>query len=276
LKSPRVLIGALAALVASSASAQTTPVSITDGLYLQNFNTMGTEVSPGTYPTGWNGYKITGNPSGATAGTFINSGSSPALIADDGSVNDGSIHNYGTNGSTDRSLGSMADPITTAGFGVVLVNNTGRVLTAADIQIAFRAEQWRTGGQANINEVWTFEYRTGDATLDMNGLSSTGWTQVSALNLNEIQTSTSGGGPIDGNAAGNFVNISGALTGLVWNPGDRLVLRWLDANNLGADAGMSIDDFSFNVVPEPGTFIMCGAVVALAGLRRWRRRRPAD
>jgi hypothetical protein len=132
------------ALRAETALAQTTPISISNSNYFQNFDAMGTTTATSTYPSGWNGYKITGNPSGATSGTFINSGSTPPLIGDDGSANTGTVRNYGTIGSTERALGSTADSNTAVGFGVVLLNDTGRVLTASDITIAFRAEQWST------------------------------------------------------------------------------------------------------------------------------------
>lgn len=180
LKFPRVLIGALATVMlgATSASAQTTPISITNvGTYFEDFNTMGTTTATSTYPTGWNGYVISGHPSAPSPGSFINSGTTPPIIADDGSDNTGTIHNYGSTGSTDRSLGSLAHPSeVTAGFGIVLVNNTGTVLTGEDILIAFRAEQWHTSSSVTAFDTWTFEYKTGGATLDINETTSTGWT----------------------------------------------------------------------------------------------------
>lgn len=253
------------------ANGQTTPIQINQGTYLENFNGMGTTVS--VYPVGWNGFKISGSGS-LSDGGFINSSTSPALTASDGSSNADTVFNFGSSGNTDRSLGSVAGPTTVPGFGVVLVNNTGRVLTASDLNIAFRAEQWRTGSANTTDEVWTFQYRISTTTIDVNDPSSAGWTELAGFNLNEIQTSASGAGPIDGNAIGNFVNVSGTLAGLVWNPGDRLVLRWMDANHQGSDAGMSVDDFSFTVfapVPEPSTTAMIAAATASAWLVSRRR-----
>src|SRR5215204_2744477 len=62
LKSFRTLIGAFATVVVCAAptSAQTTPISIGNTNYFQNFDTMGTTTETSTYPSGWNGYKITG------------------------------------------------------------------------------------------------------------------------------------------------------------------------------------------------------------------------
>lgn len=243
---------------------------VNQGVYTENFNSMGTVTS--VYPSGWNGYKVTGNGSLGN-GSFITPSTNPQFLASDGSSNTDTIYNFGTTGNTDRALGSVAGPQTTAGFGLVLVNNTGRTLTAADVALAFRAEQWRTGSANTVNEALTFEYRTGNSTLDVNDPSSVGWTQVSGLNINEIQTSASGAGPIDGNLVGNFTNVAGTLNGLIWNPGDRLVIRWLDNNDQGSDAGMAIDNFSFTVfapVPEPTTFATAGA--SLAGFLFYRRR----
>jgi len=257
-------------VVSAPISAQTVPVLVNQGVYTQNFNSMGTLVS--VYPTGWNGYKISG--SGALPdGAFINAATTPAFTANNGSDNTGSVYNFGTIGDTDRALGSVASPNTTPGFGVVLINNSGRTLTAADLLVAFRAEQWGTGASNNADETWAFEYRTGGPLLDVNDPSSVGWTQVTGLDFHEIQTGTNGSGPIDGNAVGNFTNVSGTLNGLIWNPGDRLVLRWLDSFDSGTNAGMGIDDFSFTVfaqVPEPGTLLLGSILLAGFAAGRWR------
>jgi len=268
---PRELTVALALLVLpATAFSQTTPVLINEGIYSENFDSMG---SAGTlYPSGWNGYKISGNGQLA-AGSFISGSTNPALTVSNGGSGEGTVYNFGTTGDSDRALGTVASVGTVAGFGVVLVNNTGRTLSASDIAISFRQEEWRTGSSNIADESWKFEYRTGNSSLDLNDVSSVGWTQVSALDLNEIHTSSNGASAIDGNAVGNFSDVAGTLTGLVWNPGDRLVLRWLDSNNLGADTGMAVDGFNLTVfapVPEPSTFLTGG--VALAAFAIVRRR----
>jgi len=257
---------------ARSSRAQTTPVTIVQGQYFESFDSMG--ASGTTYPAGWNGYKITGLGNQLTDGAFITGSTNPPFTVSNGGDNTGTIYNYGTTGASDRALGSVATATTTPGFGVVLENNAGRVLGGADILIAFRSEQWRSGSSNNDFEHWTFEWRTGDATLDVNDPSSVGWTAVPALDLVELQNQNTSGSAIDGHAVGNFADISGTLAGLIWNPGDRLVLRWLDSNSLGADAGMAIDRFSFWVfapVPEPTTAAACGvALVAFLAVRRRR------
>ena len=252
------LVTAFISSFAAPAVAQTTPISITNGTYFQDFNSMG---SGTTYPSGWNGYRV-----GTT--TF------QTLIASDGSSATGSTYNYGTTGNGDRALGSVGSGTTVPGFGAVFINNSGRVLTETDVLVSFRAEQWRIGTSTDV-ESWIFEYRVDDIPIDVNQSDSLNYNQVSGFNLIEIRNDLTTSGPLNGNANGNFVNVSSsALTNLIWNPGDRLVIRWLDANDPGNDSGMSIDDFSFIVVdpvPEPATLSMCG--IGLLGLACVRRRR---
>jgi hypothetical protein len=261
----------LAAAVAAPAFAQTTPIGIVNGTYFENFNSMGTGAP--SYPVGWNGYKTAGT-SGLQVGSFITTTTSPAFTTNNGGLATGTVYNYGTTGDADRALGTVASGSNILAFGVVLVNNTGRTLTSTDIEIAFRAEQWRSGGSAAENEVWTFQWQTGNATLDVNELAQTFNTDA-AFNINEILIGTATGIAVDGNA--NFVNIgAGTLAGLVWNPNERLVLRWLDSDNPNTDAGMAIDDFRFTVfapVPEPSS----AGLIGVAAVSAWvfRRRRAA-
>jgi hypothetical protein len=50
---------------------------------------------------------------------------------------------------------------------------------------------------------------------------------------------------LDGNAPANRLPASATLSGLAWAPGQRLVLRWTDANDPGTDDAISMDDFAF-------------------------------
>ena len=245
-------------------AAQTTPIQINNGTYNQDFNTMGNGAngSTGAYPSGWNAYLV-----GTT--NFV-----PSPTTHDGGSNAGAVYNFGTLSDSDRALGSIAsNTFTAAGFGAVFVNNTGRVLTEADIQIGFRSEQWRTSANPGIVENWAFQFRLGDATLDINQSSSDGWTLFPAFEIAELRNDINANGALNGNATGNFATFAPSfLSAFVWLPGDRLAIRWLDTNDAGTDVGMSIDDFSFFVldpVPEPAALAMCGfALASLAFLRR--------
>src|SRR5215207_8701413 len=130
----RPILGAVAFLLAAvPAYCQTTPMGIVNGTYFEDFNTMGTAAT-GVYPIGWNGYKISGTgPLAANA--FITGATTPAFTTSNGGTTAGTIYNFGTTAAADRALGSVASGATIPGFGVVLLNNTGRVLTAADVQL---------------------------------------------------------------------------------------------------------------------------------------------
>jgi hypothetical protein len=256
---------AIAATIFAQTAVAQTPISITNGTYFQDFNAMGNGANGtnGTYPSGWSGYRFAGS------GTL---GQTLTPITHDGSLGTGAVYNFGTTGQTDRALGSLGSGTTHPAFGVVLVNDTGRVLTDADVEVSFRAEQWRTGSSTAANEVWRFQWRVGDGATIFNDTSENNWNSVPLLDMNEILTGSTSSGAVDGNA--NFVNVGPSpVTFLIWNPGQLLFLRWLDMDNTGTDAGMGIDDFNFTVfapVPEPATLILCGT--ALAGFMIRRRR----
>jgi len=269
-----VAAAALAVLISASLTAQTTPISIVNGTYSENFNSMGTGTP--VYPSGWNGFKAAGT-SGLGQWAFITTATNPAFTTNNGSLGTGTVYNYGGGADpTDRALGSLGSGQTAPGFGLLLVNNTGRTLTSADILVSFRAEQWRTGSSNTSNEFLTFQWLTGNTSLDVNN--SAGTNTDAALNINEIQTGTTTSVAIDGNAAGNFTTFSGTIAGFIWFPGDRLYLRWLDFDDAGSDAGMAIDDFSFMVlgpVPEPTAMFLCGGVLTAFFIGRWKRRTAA-
>jgi hypothetical protein len=269
------LILACALGTVAPALGQTTPISITTStVYQPNFDAMGTGASP-DYPTGWNGFKFSGNGA-MPAGTFVTASTNPAFTTSDGQNNNGTIYNAGTTGSTDRALGSLASGQIAGSFGALFVNNTGVTITANMITIAFRAEQWRRGQTANIEE-WAFEYKTGGATLDINETTTTGWTRVSALDMFELSNSGITENT-DGNAPGFFQNIGPhPLAGLIWNPGQRLAFRWRDTDDSQSDSLMAIDNLELSInltaIPEPATLSLF-AGVAFAGAFISRRRRP--
>ena len=65
------------------------------------------------------------------------------------------------------------------------------------------------------------------------------------------------------------------MTGLNWQPGEDLWVRWADINDAGNDHGLAIDDvtFSAEAIPEPATITMAGLALAavLAGAAGGRR-----
>ncbi len=166
------------------------------------------------------------------------------LTVDTGIGNSGSIFSYGATASTNRSLGSLASGTTTPAFGVGLTNTTGSVL--GTVTITFKAQQWRspsnsTATSLGVVNTLTFAY----------GLSSSGITNDKFLSAAAMVKEVNGNvvsNPTPGTtAAVGLVELSTntvTLTGLTWNDGDVLYLRWQDANDASNDAGLAIDDLA--------------------------------
>jgi hypothetical protein len=173
---------------------------------------------------------------------------------DDGGATGGSVWSLGTFGSSDRALGfTTSSNLVTIHIGVRLVNLTSTVLTQADI--SYFGEQWRTG-VAGRNEM-RLSYQIGAASL------TTGtWTARTDLDFISIQEA---GGPIalNGNLAENRRQIQGTLTGLNWNPGESLWIRWTGSDRPGADHTLAVDDFAVQAVPEPMTLSAFGLAFLL-------------
>lgn len=152
--------------------------------------------------------------------------------------NSGAVYNAGTAAATDRCLGSLASGSTIPTFGTRFVNNTGATIT--QISISGIAEQWRSGSDATANESLVFTYST-DATA-INSTST--WTPVTGLNINEINTTTTSAAGIDGNLTSNRASFTNTVN-LIWPNGTTLWIKWTDSNDGGNDGILALDDFSF-------------------------------
>lgn len=196
-----------------------------------------------------------------------------------GTANTGAFMSWGASGSTDRALGSLAsntlatNPLPDLYFGVRLSNQTGQTLDR--FTLSYNGEQWRDGGDAAPNaQGLTFMWSTtATAISDPN----TSFTTVAALGYTSpIFTNTASGNAIDGNTAGRVVVAPVLVTGINWQPGTDLWLRWDDINNTGNDHGLGVDDLNFSAlvaVPEPSTFALIGVGFAgLIAVHRFRRR----
>lgn len=190
--------------------------------------------------------------------------------AGDGTHTAGHVWSYGADGSDDRALGSLASGSTNDVFFGVRIRNNHPTWVLTSFTVEFTMEQWRSGKTSS--ETTFFGYKLSTTDTDVNG---TGYTANSAGNL--VAVNLSGSGAINGNAAANRTSINFTVTGITWNPGQDLWLRWRDPNDAGNDHGMAIDDFSFSAVPEPTTFALVGFGMGAAGLvtRRVRRRLAA-
>lgn len=213
-------------------------ISYLGGTYNQDFNALplsGTTTITGTAP-------LDLSPVSATLNGWqiaLSSTASPTLIAGTGSSNTGGIYAFGSTGSTERALGTLASGSTARRVGAVLVNNTG--LTITQFTVAYTGEQWRNGGNTAAHTL-AFGYALGGVGIRDADAS---FSPVADLNfVSPIATATAGA--LDGNSAANRSARTATVTGVSWTPGQTLVLRWNDVDDSGSDHGFGIDDFSFS------------------------------
>ena len=238
----------------------------------QNFDTLastGTNVAwaNDTTLTGWHLFR---QPAAApVAITNIDSGT--------GSSNTGKFYSFGPASNSDRALGGVASGGSyfgspTAGnvagwIAVSLTNNTA--ITLDTVLIGFDGEQWRDGGAATpAAQTMVLQYGVG-ATF---GAVTTWSTPGGAFNFSSpVFTNTTTGAAVNGNGAGLTTGLGGTLTGVAWNAGDTLWIRWVDNNDAGNDHGLAIDNFKFAAVPEPSTSLLGLLAAAYIPLRRRRK-----
>jgi VCBS repeat-containing protein len=157
------------------------------------------------------------------------------IAADDGSSGTGGLYSYGTNGSSERGLGSQPKNNTgTIYTGVLLRNDSGQAIS--QLYIAYTGEQWRNGGGATQDLLFSYQISASPIT----SLSSGTWTSVSALNF--ISPITGGiASALDGNLAANQSELSAVLS-LALPENSYIMLRWSNPNDQGADHGLAVDD----------------------------------
>ena len=235
----KMIAAAVAAcsVMAIARDAPAAPLSYSGGSYSENFDTLPTTgnpafSSPGPIDVpnlpGWSFAQLAGTS--ATINFLANDGSSTNL---------GLAGSFGTNGATDRSLGTAATTPCTPNFGFQIVNNT--TTTFDQFALSYNGEMWRRGTATAGTGFLTVSYSTTAASI-LNGT----FTDVPQLRFNSPNT-TAANGAIDGNAAGNRTAITFTLaTGFSWAPGQTLTIRWNDFNETtGSDDWLSVDDLSF-------------------------------
>jgi hypothetical protein len=176
------------------------------------------------------------------------SGSGSSLAASTGTNTSGNLYSFGSDGATDRALGSVGSDNNAAGsfwWGARFYNDTGRQLDT--LHLSYRGEQWRNSGASA--QALELQWRLGGGSL-----SDGTWTNAPQLGFSAAQSGGSASS-LNGNLAANSRLISGALAGLGLAAGQEIWLRWLDSNHPGADHGLAIDDVRVSINPLPGISI---------------------
>ncbi|HEX5399152.1 MAG TPA: immunoglobulin domain-containing protein [Verrucomicrobiae bacterium] len=208
-------------------------------------------MSGGGYSQNFNSLADSGSPSwvdnSTLPGWYISKSTAPNIVSDytagPGSSTTGAIYSFGAPGSTERALGSIASGSSrNFAYGVRLRNNTPDAQT--DFRISCTGEQWRNGGNTSAQTL-EFSYRISDRPITNSGATSAdAWTRVPALDFVTPTTSTTASA-LDGNVAANeqiFTNVE--LPGVMVEPGQEMLIRWLDTNDSGYDHGMAVDNLT--------------------------------
>ena len=242
---------AVAAGMTAAAQAQ---ISYTGGTYAQDFDSMG--VAGTTTPAGW----FAGSGTGAANTTAT-------VIPGTGTGTAGGNYNFGvagTNAVTDRALGSLASAGLQRDTEIDITNNTGFDFT--QFFINYDGEQWRSGGPTSVPNTLTLQ-------ISLTGLTGSWVSLGSAFNFTS-PINGQAAAALDGNAAANRVGgIGGIYTSAtpIVN-GSTFYLRWADPDDAGTDNAVAIDNFTFQVVPEPSLYMLLGVGLLFCGQRFLRRK----
>jgi uncharacterized protein len=200
--------------------------------------------------------------------------------AGDGSSNTGAVYSFGTVGTGERALGSVASgSVEHAVYGLQLRNTSANNIL--EFTLAFTGEQWRNGGNTTQHSLM-FSYRVGGTDIGQDQQPSGGvagyvadpsFTRVTALDfIGPIATSTAAA--LNGNDPANQAAVSATVTlNAAWTPGTDLWIRWVDLNDVGNDHGLAIDNLNFQATPIPEPATLAALAIGAAGLLARRRRR---
>jgi hypothetical protein len=244
-------MGAAVVMCAVGNIASAVPISLTtaSGTYHQDFNTLATNGTSSTLPTGWAILET-----GSNANTTYTAGT--------GSSTTGDTYSFGASGSSERALGGLRSGSLIPLFGVEFRNDTGSILQSLNVQ--FTGEQWRLGASGRADRL-DFQY-----SLDAVSLTAGTWVNFDPLDfVAPITTGTAG--LLNGNLAVNQQSLSGSISGLNILADATFWFRWTDFDATGSDDGLAIDDFSLSwtaVVTGGGSTSVpdAGSSLALFGL----------
>ncbi|MDQ8193616.1 hypothetical protein QEH59_04225 [Coraliomargarita sp. SDUM461004] len=155
----------------------------------------------------------------------------------------GIIFNWGR--TSDRALGNFSSDgfAGTVYLGVLLQNNSGATINTLGIEYVL--EQWRRNTSATT---WTLEYMVTSDTSNAIG-AATGFTTVSG---SSVTSSTGSAAGVNGDWSGNEYPVDLTISGIDWDEGEYLWLRWADVQG-ATSSGFGLDDLSVSSIPEPAS-----------------------
>lgn len=208
----------------------TAQVPMSGGIYAESFNSLAL--------SGQNGWSNNVSLMGWYASRTSGSTEVTNYSAGDGSSIVGALYSFGSVGSSERALGTLASG--TPGnfaFGIRLINDTE--FSRSNIVVSYTGEQWRVGGAQP--QALAFSYRVGSALTNSDARNQENWVAVPQLNF--ISPNTNATQALDGNSPTNRIVISNVLASLVVGNGQELFLRWRDMDDAGFDDALAVDDF---------------------------------
>lgn len=155
--------------------------------------------------------------------------------------------------STYRSIGSLNDASNKAiSYGVLIENNTGHKITSVDV--SYTGKVWRVGTSYSEIDTLSCAYMVISSASSMlndlrdrrkyigeiraNDISELMFTTPSTLTASVEQIVAS---PIDGDSDANQTRLTATIPATL-QPGDVLMLRWMDKDETGEDQALAIDD----------------------------------
>ena len=207
--------------------------------YTQNFDTLpatkdGVWESGASYMEGWHVQRT-------KAGN--------ALVVSPGNLISGNLYSFGSTGSAERALGAQSSLLMGEfAWGLLLQNNTGSTINFIDI--SFYGEQWRISNKTAGEHKTTFHYAVSSdkTSFQLSPKADAAWTPFPDLDFRGPHFHTEGKA-LNGNAAANRRHLSAVLAVNIPS-GHYLMLRWKDSDELEADHGLAIDDFSLTWTME--------------------------
>lgn len=232
--------------------------SFTSGLYTQDFDTLAASGGPFTW-----------TDNSTLPGWYL---SRVTYLTGTGSGTAGGAYSFGTSSSTDRALGSVATALPSGtgdiAYGLRLRNDTAGSFTG--FEFAYVGEQWRRANNANSHKL-QFSYKISGSPIN---LLDTGFSSVTQLDFTG-PISGSSATALNGNLSANRTALSFSLNFtspfVSLDPGEEIMLRWIDENDSGADHGLAIDNLSITI-PEIPAFLPVVVTIGVGALWTMRRR----